>query len=93
MALTSTIAMLLLPAIARGQQWHWTLRLKTCPENLIGSIALMRGEKENRGFWLGLEWHGQGLTSNRLPWDFAGEFGPVNNLEDCRDPSHALLHT
>jgi RimJ/RimL family protein N-acetyltransferase len=52
-----------LPAVARGEQWHWTLRLKTRPEELIGSIALMRGEKENRGFWLGLEWHGQGLMS------------------------------
>ena len=52
-----------LPAMARGEQWHWTLRLKTHPEELIGSIALMRGEKENRGFWLGQEWHGQGLMT------------------------------
>lgn len=52
-----------LPAIARGEQWHWSLRLKTYPDELIGCIALMRGEKENRGFWLGLEWHGQGLMS------------------------------
>jgi RimJ/RimL family protein N-acetyltransferase len=52
-----------LPAIARGEQWHWSLRLKTRPEDLIGAIGLMRGEKENRGFWLGLEWHGQGLMT------------------------------
>jgi len=29
----------------------------------IGSIALMRGAEKNRGFWLGLPWHGQGLMS------------------------------
>ena len=52
-----------LPAVARGESWHWTLRLKTNPEQLIGSIALMRHGDENRGFWLGLPWHGQGLMS------------------------------
>ena len=52
-----------LPAMQRGEQWHWTLRLKTAPENLIGSISLLRGENQNRGFWLGLPWHGQGLMS------------------------------
>ena len=52
-----------LPAIARAEQWHWTLRLKTLPEELIGCISLMRGENENRGFWLGLQWHGQGLMT------------------------------
>jgi len=52
-----------LPAMERGEQWHWTLRLKTAPENLIGSINLLKGEKENRGFWLGLPWQGQGLMS------------------------------
>ena len=52
-----------LPAMQRGEQWHWTLRLKTAPENLIGSISLLQGENQNRGFWLGLPWHGQGLMS------------------------------
>ena len=52
-----------LPTMQRGEQWHWTLRLKTAPENLIGSISLLRGENQNRGFWLGLPWHGQGLMS------------------------------
>lgn len=50
-----------LPAMARGDAWHWTLRLKNSPSQLIGSIALMRGENEHRGFWLALPWHGQGL--------------------------------
>src|SRR5262245_30206506 len=50
-----------LPAIARGDEWIWTLRLKDEPDHIIGSIGLKRGTEENRGFWLGLPWHGQGL--------------------------------
>jgi ribosomal-protein-alanine N-acetyltransferase len=50
-------------AMARGESWHWTLRLKTNTEQLIGSISLMRHGDENRGFWLGLPFHGLGLMS------------------------------
>ena len=52
-----------LSAMERGDSWHWTLRLKTNPDQLIGCIALMRSEDENRGFWLGLPWQRQGLMS------------------------------
>lgn len=52
-----------LPAMERNDEWHWTLRLKTEPDRLIGSIALIKGEHHNRGFWLGLPWQGQGLMS------------------------------
>ncbi|MHB8524657.1 MAG: GNAT family N-acetyltransferase [Candidatus Acidiferrales bacterium] len=52
-----------LPAIARGEAWHWTLRLKTNPEQMIGLVSLIKGETENRGFWLGLPWQGRGLMS------------------------------
>ena len=52
-----------LPAMERGRAWHWTLRLKSNPGQVIGSIALIRNENENRGFWLGLPWHGQGLMT------------------------------
>lgn len=52
-----------LPAIARGEEWHWTLRLKTAPETLIGGINVKTKEDGNRGFWLGLPWHGQGLMT------------------------------
>jgi len=52
-----------LPAMERGDSWHWTLRLKTQPDKMIGSIALMKGEKNNRGFWLGLPWQRQGLMT------------------------------
>jgi [ribosomal protein S5]-alanine N-acetyltransferase len=52
-----------LPAMERGEQWNWTLRLKSDPEQLIGSISLIKGDRINRGFWLGLPWHGQGLMT------------------------------
>jgi ribosomal-protein-alanine N-acetyltransferase len=52
-----------LPAAERGEAWHWTLRLKTDPARLIGSISLTKGEDDNRGFWIGIPWRGQGLMS------------------------------
>jgi ribosomal-protein-alanine N-acetyltransferase len=52
-----------LPAMARGEAWHWTLRLKPNPDQLIGSVSLMRSADENRGFWLGIPWQKQGLMS------------------------------
>jgi len=52
-----------LPAVERSEAWHWTLRLKTAPDQIIGSITLRTGESKNRGFWLGLPWQGQGLMS------------------------------
>jgi [ribosomal protein S5]-alanine N-acetyltransferase len=55
-----------LPAIERGDEWHWTLRLKQSPDRHIGSIGLMKGRADNRGFWLGLPWHGQGLMTEAV---------------------------
>jgi [ribosomal protein S5]-alanine N-acetyltransferase len=54
-----------LPAVARGDEWHWTLRLKTEPDRVIGCIALNNtpASPTNRGFWLGLPWHGRGLMT------------------------------
>ncbi|ADW70498.1 GNAT family N-acetyltransferase [Granulicella tundricola] len=52
-----------LPAIARNEEWHWTLRLKSDPALHIGSICLTRAAEENRGFWLGQPWQGQGLMT------------------------------
>ena len=52
-----------LPAVERGEAWHWTLRMKSNPGQLIGNISLRSGENKNRGFWLGLPWQGQGLMS------------------------------
>jgi len=52
-----------LPAIERGEEWHWTLRLKPDPAQIIGCISLLKSENHNRGFWLGLPWQGRGLMS------------------------------
>jgi len=52
-----------LPAVECGEAWHWTLRLKTEPGQIIGSISVMRGEHQNRGFWIVPPWQGQGLMS------------------------------
>jgi RimJ/RimL family protein N-acetyltransferase len=52
-----------IPAMERGDQWTWSIFLKTDPGQLIGSIGLMKNRDENRGFWLGLPWQGQGLMT------------------------------
>jgi RimJ/RimL family protein N-acetyltransferase len=52
-----------LPAMMRGEQWTWSIRPKTDPDQLIGCISLMKGEDDNRGFWLGLPWQGRGLMT------------------------------
>ncbi|PYY18181.1 MAG: GNAT family N-acetyltransferase [Acidobacteria bacterium] len=52
-----------LPAMERGNAWHWMLALKTAPSRVIGSIGLMNNNEVNRGFWLGLPWQGQGLMT------------------------------
>ena len=50
-----------LPAIERGDEWHWTLRLKESPDQIIGSVALFRNERNNRAFWMGIPWRQRGL--------------------------------
>jgi [ribosomal protein S5]-alanine N-acetyltransferase len=57
-----------LPAIAKENQWSWTLRLKSRPRQIIGAIDLRRGDEDNRGFWLGPAWHGLGLMSEACVW-------------------------
>jgi ribosomal-protein-alanine N-acetyltransferase len=54
-----------LPLIEQGESWDWTLRLKTEPEMIIGRIGLYLGE-DNRGFWMGLPWQGQGLMTEAV---------------------------
>jgi RimJ/RimL family protein N-acetyltransferase len=55
-----------LPAIDRGEEWHWTLRLRSAPDQIIGSIGLFQGESNNRGFWLGSAWQGRGLMTEAV---------------------------
>lgn len=55
-----------LPAIACSDEWYWMLRLKESPEEHIGTIHLRRGENNNRGFWIGLEWQRRGLMTEAV---------------------------
>ncbi|HEX5226843.1 MAG TPA: GNAT family N-acetyltransferase [Bryobacteraceae bacterium] len=55
-----------LPAMERGEQWHWSLRLKSDPGQFIGAISLLKGDDVNRGFWIGLPWQGQGLMTEAV---------------------------
>jgi RimJ/RimL family protein N-acetyltransferase len=56
----------ILPAIEGGEEWHSSLRLKSDPGLLIGSISLRKREGHNRGFWLGMDWHGKGLMTEAV---------------------------
>ena len=53
-----------LPSVARGEEWHWSIRLKSAPGQLIGNISLMNEQDNNRGVWLAPKWQGQGLMSD-----------------------------
>jgi ribosomal-protein-alanine N-acetyltransferase len=55
-----------IPAMARGEAWHWSLRLKSDPHQLIGSVSVMKAENNNRGFWLGLPWQRKRLMSEAV---------------------------
>jgi RimJ/RimL family protein N-acetyltransferase len=52
-----------LPAVARGEAWKWTLRLKSDPGRIIGGIDLQKTDGDNRGFWLDPAFHRQGLMT------------------------------
>jgi RimJ/RimL family protein N-acetyltransferase len=55
-----------LPAMARGDEWHWTLRERSDPGQIIGAIGLMRGTTDNRGFWIAPRWQGRGLMTEAV---------------------------
>jgi [ribosomal protein S5]-alanine N-acetyltransferase len=55
-----------LPAIERGEEWHWTLRLKTNPAQIVGAIGLHTRPNHNRGFWLAPAHQGQGLMTEAV---------------------------
>jgi RimJ/RimL family protein N-acetyltransferase len=52
-----------LPAMERGEAWHWSIRPKAEPGRLIGVVSLTDIPDDNRGFWLDTEWQGQGLMT------------------------------
>jgi RimJ/RimL family protein N-acetyltransferase len=50
-----------LPAMQQGHEWHWSIRLLSEPQRLIGAISLSDEPDNNRGFWLDPRWQRQGL--------------------------------
>ncbi|HLW55230.1 MAG TPA: GNAT family N-acetyltransferase [Candidatus Angelobacter sp.] len=52
-----------LPEVERGNAWYWTLRLKTKPGQVIGSISLNCNETDNRGFWIAPQYQRRGLMT------------------------------
>lgn len=82
---------LALPAVERGEAWHWTLRRKSDPENLIGCISLMRREDDNRGFWLALPWQGQGLMTEacEAAMDYWFDVLGFPLMRVCKDATNA----
>ena len=50
-----------LPGVERGEEWAWTIRLRSNPGAIIGSISLFTKEDENRGYWLDPDYQGAGL--------------------------------
>ncbi|UWZ82187.1 GNAT family N-acetyltransferase [Occallatibacter riparius] len=57
-----------LPAMERGEAWHWSLRLRTDPDQVIGLITLTLSEDENRGFWLDPNYRGHGYMTEACAW-------------------------
>lgn len=57
-----------LPQMECGEAWHWTLRRIEAPQQLIGSISLVRGEQENRGFWLDPHFQRRGYMFEACAW-------------------------
>ena len=57
-----------LPAMERGEAWHWTLRLKTEPDRIVGMVSLLRDGENHRGFWLASSHHRRGLMSEACEW-------------------------
>jgi [ribosomal protein S5]-alanine N-acetyltransferase len=55
-----------LPAMARGEQWHWSIRLRKDPARLIGCAGLVANGESNRGFWLGAAWQRQGFMTEAV---------------------------
>ncbi|MGA9670545.1 MAG: GNAT family N-acetyltransferase, partial [Terracidiphilus sp.] len=57
-----------IPQMESGEAWHWSIRLRSEPSQMIGYITLIKGEEDNRGFWMGLPWQGLGLMSEACVW-------------------------
>ncbi len=51
----------------KDSEWMWGLFLKENPDDMVGCVHLWReGKPENRGFWLGKKFWGQGLMTEAV---------------------------
>jgi len=57
---------IVLPNIAKGKLWAWSLRTHEHPDQLIGIIELYRSSHQNRSFWLAPEWQGHGYMTEAV---------------------------
>jgi ribosomal-protein-alanine N-acetyltransferase len=57
------VSQIALPAMAEGAAWHWSIRRRAEPEQLIGVVSLTDKEDDNRGFWIDPVWQGQGFAT------------------------------
>jgi ribosomal-protein-alanine N-acetyltransferase len=79
-----------LPAIERGAELHWMLRLKDDPrQKVIGSICLVLQGNTHRGFWIARDWQGCGLMTEAAAevtrfW-FEDLKQPVLHIKKARD--------
>lgn len=65
-----------LPAVRRGTQWHWSIRTRAQPDQLIGVISLMNDDPgNNRGFWLDPAQQGLGYMTEACAAATAYWFG------------------
>jgi RimJ/RimL family protein N-acetyltransferase len=55
-----------LPAIERGDECHWTLRLHARPTQIIGVISLFKNVDNNRGFWIATQFQRRGLMTEAV---------------------------
>lgn len=61
------VAQHLLPTLEKKDRWFWGIFLKTNPGEMIGGVELWRpGKPENRGFWLGRKFWGQGYMTEAV---------------------------
>lgn len=66
-----------LPAMQNGTAWHWSIRPKSPPGQLVGVISLMDSPDNNRGFWLDPAWQGRGLMTEASSAVTDYWFGPL----------------
>jgi ribosomal-protein-alanine N-acetyltransferase len=52
-----------LPFVAKGLWWSWTIRAKGDPDRLLGVIDLFDWKDDHRGFWIDPKVQGQGYAS------------------------------